>query len=350
MHTKFNWAIAAICVSVPLSGCNTDDESLNHHFDLVQAAPADSAEAAQLVYPLNDVRHHFIGKEKPSLDDNALLRLRAGSQENDKPEILVKELDYPTLEYAPDGTLYFIGDNQDAIVAIDPSGSSKVIVRSGVMGYVTPDGGSQPEPMYNTFEGLILTSRGRLLTMQNGALPYEIDAETGDKTFLAMTSPKGEVFRNELDMINSSDFDPQFTSLRSDGDWIILYSPSEKSWCRYKRNGKIERIEEPLSLNNPDVYLNVTDQYGITGPDGYIYAVEQGKGKQEPDRVIRIGDSGLSSLRKDASRVVIAQFKHGELTGSIAFSPSGALAVGAKNRIYLITPGPAGEPQHGRLP
>ena len=84
--------------------------------------------------------------------------------------------------------------------------------------------------------------------------------------------------------------------------------------------------------------------------DGYIYAVEQGKGNQDPDRVIRIGDSGLSSLRKDASRVVIAQFKHGELTGSIAFSPSGALAVGAKNRIYLITPGPAGEPQHGRLP
>lgn len=84
--------------------------------------------------------------------------------------------------------------------------------------------------------------------------------------------------------------------------------------------------------------------------DGYIYAVEEGKGKEDPDRVIRIGDPGLSSLRKDASRVTLAKFKHGELTGALAFSPKGELAVGAQNAIYLITPSPTKKPQPGKAP
>lgn len=88
----------------------------------------------------------------------------------------------------------------------------------------------------------------------------------------------------------------------------------------------------------------------VTGSDGYIYAIEQGKGKQDPDRVIRIGDPGLSSLRKEASRVTIAEFRHGELTGSLAFSPKGELAVGAENAIYLITPGPAKKPMSEKAP
>ena len=264
MHIKRNWVLTALCVSAFLNGCGKQEEIPHHASNQLPATHQESIKTESLVYPEGDVRRRFIGEAKPLLDENSLVQLWAGSQKKDKPEMLVKELDYPTLEYASDGTLYFIGDHQDAIVGIFPDGSSKVIVRSGVMGYVTPDGGTQPEPMYNTFEGLILTDKGRLLTMQNSALPYEIDVGTGEMSFLDMTTPTGEVFRNEFDMMKSSGFNSQFAFIRSDGDWILLYNQPDRTWYRYKKSENLEKIENPMSLNNPNVYLNVTDQYGIT--------------------------------------------------------------------------------------
>jgi hypothetical protein len=130
----------------------------------------------------------------------------------------------------------------------------------------------------------------------------------------------------------------------------------KETWLRWnfsKKSNKVEKVEDTNELP-PDAFL-VSKQGGgrvnsVTGSDGYIYAIEQGKDKQDPDLVIRIGDPGLSSLRKEATRVTIAKFKHGELTGALAFSPKGELAVGAQNAIYLITPGPANKPQPEKAP
>lgn len=341
--------MALLCLIAGMAGCGKQESAPNQ-----AAAPAQpqatQKPAERVGYPPGDVRWRFVAKDQPLLDEGAQVKLWAGSQKKDKPEILVKELDYPTLEYAPDGTLYFIGDHRDAIVAIKPDQSSEVIARSGThAGAKTDDG----EPVYITFEGLSFTDKGNLLTMKYGAAPYQISLETRRLTYLDMVLPTGEVISKEDDQgyPNLKNYlSWQFQTILADSDWIILYNQPNKTWYRYKKGEMLEKIDNPEHLKNPDVYLRVTDQYGITGPDGYIYAVEQGQGKQAPDRIIRIGDPGLSSLRKDASRVTIAEFKHGELTGSIAFSPKGELAVGAKNRIYLITPGPVGQSQPEKAP
>lgn len=338
--------VLMLCLLAGMGGCGKQESPENQ-----AAAPAQpqatQKPAERVGYPPGDVRWRFVAKDQPLLDEGAQVKLWAGSQKKDKPEILVKELDYPTLEYAPDGTLYFIGDHQDAIVAIKPDQSSEVIARSGTYAGAKTDDG---EPVYITFEGLSFTDKGNLLTMLGGAYPYEIDTGTKEMVFLGMVLPTGQVLRNIFDLTNSDDQNWELKLIRGDSDWIILYNQPNKTWYRYKKGEMLEKIDNPEHLKNPDVYLRVTDQYGITGPDGYIYAVEQGQGKQAPDRIIRIGDPGLSSLRKDASRVTIAEFKHGELTGSIAFSPKGELAVGAKNRIYLITPGPVGQSQPEKAP
>lgn len=363
MHMKKNWLLNALLISAILNSCGNQELTQLQSSEQRPVTHKESIDGKSPTHPERDVRSHFIGETKPLLDENSLVQLWAGSQKSDKPKMLIKELYYPTLEYALDGTLYFIGDHQDAIVGIFPDGSSKVIVRSGVMGYVTPDGGIQPEPLRNTFEELSVAPNGNLLTLRDGVYPVKVDVSSGDSSFLSFILPSGnkieEAGNYEL-FYKAYSFEtlPYTASIQSDIDNTIVIAAGDKkasTWFRYREGEVIETIRNPLHLPI-DAYMIDRKQWEqhfldyVSGPDGYIYAVEQGKGNQDPDRVIRIGDSGMSSLRKDASRVVIAQFKHGELTGSIAFSPSGALAVGAKNRIYLITPGPAGEPQHGRLP
>ena len=347
-HTPWTWLAATLCLSMSITGCGKQesDKPAARHSPVVPAA----SHQAEPVYPEGDVRRHFVAQAKPLLDEHVYIRLWAGSQKKDKPEILVRELDYPTLEYARDGVLYFIGDNQGAIVAIYPDGQSKVVVRSGVMGYVTPDGGSQPEAMNNTFEGLDVGSDGKILTLMNGVYPVEADLVSGKTSFLTFVLPSGkkiagpgeyEPFYKEF----SFESLPYTASIQSDVyNRVVIAAGDTKisHWFRYKKGQKIEVIGDPMDL--PVIaYLIHLNPWGqvfrnfIPGPDGYIYAIEEGKSKQYPDRVIRIGDPGLSSLRKEASRVAIAEFKHGELTGALAFSPKGELAVGAKNAIYLIT-------------
>ncbi len=310
--------------------------------------PAMAAQVAQAANK-SDVRQVFIAKSQPVLDSTASVSVLAASSKKLKPEVLLKELDRPSaLVFAKDGTLYFIGDHDNAIVAIYPNNISKIIATSGIMSYVTPDGKTEPEPLYNTFEELNITPEGNLLTLRNGAYPFEINTKTGEMRFLGFVLPSGEaisepsklsypVFKNYLDW--------ELRLIQSDAMGRTVVSnvaAKDRPWYRYQENGMLEVIKNPLEL--PPLAYMVRTLGGFSGslaPDGYIYAVEEGKHPNDPDRVIRIGDSGLSSLRKNASRVVIAEFKHGDLTGALAFSPKGDLAVGAKNAIYLISPPPA---------
>jgi hypothetical protein len=305
----------------------------------------------RISYPPGDVRWHFVAKAQPLLDENARVRLWAGRRKKDKPELLISELDYPVLKYAPNGVLYFIGDKQDAIVAIKPDGTKEIIARSGEMDHIIDDDGKEVVT-YNTFEGLELTDRDSILTLKNGGYPTEIDLVTREVRFLNMKLPTGEVIDSENQMsypILKSYLKWQFQTILSEGQWILLYNQPDKTWYRYRKGEQLEKLDNPESIKKPDNYLRVTGQFGITGPDGYLYVIVAGRGAKEPDRVIRIGDPGLSSLRKEASRVTIAKFKHGELT-DLAFSPKGELAVGAQNAIYLITPGPANKPQPEKAP
>lgn len=311
-----------------------------------------------------DVRRFFIGSPKPLLDKEHSISVLASSQGKMKPKILVKEVDYPkALAFSKDGVLYFIGDHEDAIVAVYPDGSSKVIARSGVMGYATPDGKGQREPLSNTFEGLSIAPDGQLLTLRNGVYPVKVDASSGVSSFLSFVLPSGKRIEEagEYELFYkaySFEILPYTTSIQADlvNNIVIAAGDSKaSSWFRYRVGGVIEMVRDPLQLPI-DAYMTQTKQWVqdylnyIIGPDGYIYAVEEGQKPDAPDRVIRIGDPGLSSLRKDATRVTIAEFRHGELTGSIAFSPKGELAVGAQDRIYLISPGPPGKPQPGKAP
>ncbi|MFN3751607.1 MAG: hypothetical protein ACK4SR_09550 [Thiobacillus sp.] len=303
-----------------------------------------------------DVRRFFIGSPKPLLDKEHSISVLASSQGKMKPKILVKEVDYPkALAFSKDGVLYFIGDHEDAIVAVYPDGSSKVIARSGVMGYATPDGKGQREPLSNTFEGLSIAPDGRLLTLRNGAYPYAVNITTGEAKFLDFILPSGQVVKTERDFSYPAFRDYQNWELRlfeanSLGHFFV-FNAITQTWYRYVAHGALEVVGNPYEL--PPRAFMVHSLGGVLGTlasDGYIYAVEEGQKPDAPDRVIRIGDPGQSSLRKDASRVTIAKFKHGELTGALAFSPKGELAVGAQNAIYLITPGPAKKPQPEKAP
>ncbi|MEO1766225.1 LptM family lipoprotein [Thiobacter aerophilum] len=303
------------------------------------------AESSKIEQNEGDVRKLFIAQPKPLLDHANQRSILASSQKKLKPMALVKEVDYPkSLVFARDGTLYFIGDHEDAIVALAPDGKSKVIARSGVMGYVTPDDKTEREPVYNTFAGLSISEDGNLLTLRNGAYPFEINITTGEAKFLGFALPDGTQIKS------ISDFD----SVANPSQWtfkeiywfqgkVLLhtapYFSKERSavesgkWFSISHNGTLKPVNSHLELL-PFSYLRV---FGSLTPDGYIYAAEEGMRPDEPDRVVRIGDPGQSSLRKDATRVTIAEFKHGELTGALAFSPKGDLAVGAKNAIYLIS-------------
>ncbi|MEW6416077.1 MAG: hypothetical protein AB1482_12590 [Pseudomonadota bacterium] len=354
-----NQIVALLCLIAGIAGCGKPESPPSP-----AAAPAQPQESQKPAerggYPPGDVRSHFVAKDQPLLGEGAQVKLWAGSREKDKPEVLVKELDYPTLEYAPDGTLYFIGDHQDAIVAIKPNKSSEVIARSGTYAGAKTDDG---EPVYNTFEGLSFTPDGNLLTLKNGVYPAKVDLSSGRVSFLNFVLPSGERIEgpeNYESFYKEYFFErlPYTASIQAsdEGQIIIAAGDSKVSgWFAFKAGEAIKEIRDPLHLPI-DAYM-INAQQGeqnlrnfILGPDGYIYAVELGQGKQDPDRVIRIGDSGLSSLRKDATRVTIAEFKHGELTGSIAFSPKGELAVGARNRIYLVSPGSSGKLQPGKMP
>lgn len=303
--------------------------------------------------PADDVRQAFIAKSQAVLDSGASVSILAASSKKQAPKALVEKLDRASaLVFAKDGTLYFIGDHENVIFAIQPDMTGKVIATSGVMSYVTPDDKTDPEPLYNTFEGLSMTPDGDLLTLRNGAYPFEINTETGEARFLGFVLPDGMQIKNVMD----------FDSVPNPAQWtfkeiysfhgkVLLatapYFSKEKSaveprkWFIYLPNTKLKSVDKLLTLPTFGYLREIGSSAATVASDGYIYAVEEGKGKEDPDRVIRIGDPGQSSLRKDASRVTIARFKHGELTGALAFSPKGELAVGAQSAIYLISPGPA---------
>lgn len=307
------------------------------------ATPPATAESSKIELNEGDVRKLFIAQPQPLLDQANQVSVLASSQKKLKPRVLVKEVDYPkSLVFARDGTLYFIGDHEDAIVALAPDGKSKVIARSGVMGYVTPDDKTEPEPVYNTFEGLSIDHEGNLLTLLNAANPYEINTSTGEKTFQRFVLPSGEVV-NSPENITFPKFKDylnwQFGAILADKDSrIVIFNKATGIWYTYKKGMRLEKLTD-LSKVSTMVYLKIEGfDFGILGADGYIYGVTEGGKPNAPDRVVRIGDPGQSSLRANATSATIAEFKHGELTGALAFSPKGELAVGAKNAIYLITP------------
>lgn len=316
---------------------------------VAKALDAPSAADTSNKQPADDVRQAFIAKPQPLLDSGASVSILAASSKKQKPKVLIEKLDYPTaLVFAKDGTLYFIGDHGDAIFATRPDMTSKVIATSGIMSYVTPDDKTVPEPLYNTFERLSITPHGNLLTLRNSAYPFEINAETGEAGFLEFVLPDGTQIKNVMDF-DSVPNPAQWTFKEIysfQGKVLLATAPyffREKSaveprkWFFYSPNARMKPVDNLLELPAFAYLLEFYPSDSTLAPDGYIYAIKEGKGKQGPDRVIRIGDAGQSSLRKDASRVVIAEFKHGELTGALAFNPKGELAVGARNAIYLIS-------------
>ncbi|MDZ7657054.1 MAG: hypothetical protein U0997_14040 [Sulfurimicrobium sp.] len=311
---------------------------------------AQSTADTSIKLPADDVRQAFIAKPQPVLDSGASVSILAASRKNQKPKALVEKLGRASaLVFAKDGTLYFIGDHENAIFAIQLDMTGKVIATSGVMSYVTPDDKTEPEPLYNTFEELSITPDGNLLTLRNRAYPFEINTETGEARFLGFVLPDGTQINSVMD----------FDSVPNPAQWtfkkiysfqgkVLLatapyfsrekYAVEPRKWFFNSPNARMKPVDNLSELPASAYLLEFGSPDSTFAPDGYIYAIEKGKGKQDHDRVIRIGAPGLSSLRKEASRVTIAEFKHGELTGALAFSPKGELAVGAENAIYLISP------------
>lgn len=338
------------------------DKSTTSRVGMKPGAVATSTADTSDNLPAGDVRRAFIAKRQPLLDAGGSVSILVASINELNPKVVVQKLGRASaLVFAKDGTLYFIGDHENTIFAIQPGMASKVIATSGVMSYVTQDNKTQPEALYNTFEELSITPDGNLLTLRNAAYPFEINAKTGEAKFLSFVLPDGAQIKTVMDFnsrVNTAQW--TFRAIYSFQGKVLLatapYFSREKSavkpmkWFLYLPNTELKSLDSSLNLP-PFGYLREFGPLMATlATDGYIYAVEEGKGKEDPDRVIRIGDPGLSSLRKDASRVTIAKFKHGELTGALAFSPKGELAVGAQNAIYLITPSPTKKPQPGKVP
>jgi hypothetical protein len=318
------------------------------------AKQADSKQTS-VKQTLPDARLAFIAQTKPLLDKESRATVLAASKAQLKPKVVVKEVEYPrSLLFAEDDTLYVIGDyDQNAIVEIKPSYHSRVVARSGWMADTLRDDGTKA-PIYNGFLGLSFTLEGNLLTLRNEAYPFEVNIKTGNQAFVGYILPdKKQILSVEDDnaklSLNNLDWQIHYIQSDSYGRLVILNDQIEdKKWYRYHKGQKLEEVKNLLELP-PAAYLLMHTKEGsenwngetyTLGADGYIYAVEthfEFKDHRD-DRVIRIGDAGLSSLRKEATRTVIAEFKHGTLTGALSFNAKGELAVGALNAIYLISP------------
>lgn len=356
LHIK---AMLGLVFALAIAGCEQSPQGMNPHQGAApqgaMAAKSGAVPAAQSGIAKQgggDVRQLFIGKSQPLLTGQAHISILAANSEKQNARVRVKELRRPSaMVFAPDGTLYFITDyesgTENAVMAILPGFTSELVAHSPQYGYAAGESGRIP--MYGYLGGLSLSKGGELLTIVNDQDPYQIDLKTGEMSFISFIHPSGKKIIGVVDYGTAG--------LKSYGEWsfshiqtdmegrIVLYNGGIHKWQRYRYGEKIKEISNLLDLP-PAAYLveaNPWENIFFTtlGPDGYIYAVEDGKKPRAPDRVIRIGDPGLSSLRKDASRVAIAEFKHGDLTGALAFSPKGDLAVGAKNAIYLISPTPA---------
>jgi hypothetical protein len=389
-HEPWKRVIVTLCLSISVIGCGKQEESKPKSATQPVAVQKPTE---RISYPPGDVRWHFVAKAQPLLDEGAQVRLWVGSREKDKPEFLIEELDLVrSIVYAPDGTLYFVGDHQNAIVAIKPDKTKKVIARSGnPVGHPKSDSGEQ---ITNGFEGLVLLENGNLITLLRGEYLYHVfttrKEPLDDDSRIYFKAPDGREIESFGLKFGQPDNHPyswifSISSIDTD-DAGFLYLKTDESynnrWFKIRLHyetidlrelaGPQIRIKENIyktkvSAKNVEEIMDIKELpassymyevspwlndfiYAIPASDGYIYAIEQGKDKQDPDLVIRIGDPGLSSLRKEATRVTIAKFKHGELTGALAFSPKGELAVGAQNAIYLITPGPANKPQPEKAP
>lgn len=377
MHMQRYWVIALLCASGFLNGCGKQQESQHQASDRHQATHEETIKVESPVYPEGDVRRYFIAKAKPLFDGDLIVRVWVSGQgDKNEHEIIISQKGHFThLTYNPSGSMFTVvskyGESEpDSIWMIDSKNRAALIAQSDARATYQTDNGSGTD--YRRLSGIAagvesLVVLQELYNSELGNYPYLID-----KKFNLLDQMPFDWLLGNQQIKSSYDLENYYTLIKDQGKetyifghistnkeygfYFLMEVDGKESWLRWDVSSGVSKF---VMLKNayelpPDAYL-VSIEGGkyvnsIPGPDGYIYAVEQGKGKQDPDRIIRIGDPGKSSLRQDASRVAIASFKHGELTGSIAFSPKGELAVGADNRIYLITPGPAGKPQPEKAP
>ena len=106
----------------------------------------------------------------------------------------------------------------------------------------------------------------------------------------------------------------------------------------YFRSGEtLEKISKPEDLPL-EARLSDKNDGTVLRPDGYSYGIEKAKTPQEPDRLVRVGDPGKSSLRADATQVRIADLPVHDVSGYLAFGPQGQLVFSAEAGIYLVRP------------
>lgn len=315
-----------------------------------------------------NVRQAFVADKRALLESGAVISVLAASNKILRPMVIVKGLGSPkALIFPPQGKLYFLTNDTkefapDWIGAIAPELKTySVIALAPQSGYVQSDEYGRVEN-YMPLTWLSYLPGDKLLTIAFDQDPFLVNPKAEEiherMRSIPYLLPSGKKIEGILANDSSHLSGPkswEFSHIQADKEGrIVVYNGAIRKWQRFKPGGKIEEIANVLELPMLAYLVESNpweDVYSLTiGSDGYIYAVEEGKDKEETDRVIRIGDPGLSSLRNDASRVTIAKFRHGELTGALAFSPKGELAVGAQNAIYLITPRPIKKPQFGKVP
>lgn len=337
-----------------LAGCGQSSQDMGPHQarakqDIIadKSATIPATDLPMRKHNSGDVRQLFIAHPKALLAKQDTVVILASNSSKQNVAFFVKTLNSPSaMVYGRNGILYFITADKNKVIALIPGQhEGRLFTHSPQFSTVLSDDGKR-EPLYGYLSGLALTKGANLLTIINDQDPYQIDLKSGKMSFISFVHPSGEKIIGVVDygtpkLKNYGDW--RFSHIQSDEEGhIVLYNGGIHKWQRYRYEGKIEEINSPLDLPASAYLVEANPWKDIffttLGSDGYIYAVEEGKHPNDPDRVIRIGDPGQSSLRKEASRVVIADFKHGDLTGALAFSPKGELAVGAKNAIYLISP------------
>lgn len=373
-HVIPNQLVLVLCLIVGMNGCGGQEEPKN---TAVSYRPAISQKPVDgISFPQGDVRRHFVAQERSLLGEGSKSRVLVKSHEKDRHGIAINEAgSFTHLAYDKSGNLFAVVSNRgepkpDSIWLIDLNNRIKRITQSDERD--TYQAGDALVTDYRRVSGIATGTESLVVTQELydselGNYPYSVEMEFNLLNMMPIDQLPGDKKIKSLYQLEN-----HYSSIRDTGKLMRIFSyltgntknnfyflmeiDGEETWLRWnlsKESNKIEKLHGTNELP-PDAFL-VSKQGGgrvnsITGADGYIYAVEEGKGKQDPDRVIRIGDPGLSSLRKEASRATIAKFKHSELTGALAFSPKGELAVGAENAIYLLTPGPAKKPQPEKAP